>query len=436
MEVSMRSCLHARVLVASLCLSAIAAAQGTVLVVSPSGPYTQVWQAVAAASEGDTVLVKPGTYFGFNIEGKGLRVVAQGSVQVSGEVRVAELEAGKLVVLAGLTVQSSSASAHALRTLSNAGALRIQGCVFNGLDNPDWTGPGGGAASIAFDVDTNLVACTLKGGRGANTYAPWSGGFPGTGGTALFTRDAGLALHGCKLTGGKGGSDDDDGNTGGHGGHGLDTPLGTTYVGGCELVGGSGGNGGEPLIASGNKGGDGGPGGHGVFLGSTPPGSADPHLRWRDTLFQGGAGGFGGTGVWGPPGNPGQPGQPIFIANGTEVPLGGPARYLSGAWLVREGQSALLEFTGAPGDKAYLLFEGAPLSSPVPPNAFAAPVLRDPLFCGVIPASGKLSYSLAAGTLAPGIDARLRILRPLFVDPIGDQVVANPFALTIVDQQF
>lgn len=421
---------------AALALPALALAQGQVWIVGPGGQFADIQPAVAAAGEGDTLLVKPGTYSAFTIENKGLRIVADGSVQVQGQVAVLELEAGKLVALAGLKVNATSTAAHALRSHANAGALRIQGCTFEGKDATVWFENGGGAALITSDADTVLVACTLTGGDGVSTA---SMGGPGKGATALFARAAGLSLYGCVVSGGAGGSNGDEGYDGGDGGHGLETPLGTTFASGCQLLGGRGGDGGEedgypPYM--GNWAGDGGDGGHGVFLGSSPPGSADPQLHWQSCSMQGGAGGNGGAGYWGPSGLPGAPGQPIYIANGTEVPLPGPARFLSGAWLVREGQTALIQFAGAPGDLAYLRVEAPPHWPPVGPPPFTGPVLRSPLFCGVIPAGGKLTFPLPAGALPPGVDVRTRILRPIFVDPLGAQEIADPFALTVLDQQF
>jgi hypothetical protein len=420
-------------LLGALCLSAVAGADGVVWVVPAGG---QIQAVVDLASDGDTLLIKQGSFAGFTVEDKALSIVADGSVSVHGEVVIAQLSPGKLVVLSGLKVFASTTEALALLTESNAGALRIQGCTFEGLDNADWMGPGGRAARIANDVDTVLVGCTLNGGDGANTYTTNSGAWPGAGGVALFARASGLSLYGCNLKGGRGGSDDDDGDPGGKGGHAFESPVGTTSATGCEFHGGSGGAGGEPpWWVPGDPGGSGGHGGHGVFLGSEWPGSELPKLRWRSSTFQGGHAGHPGTGVWGPPGQPGQPGQPIFIANGVEVPLGGPARFLAGTGLVRENHSAPLQFTGEVGDQVYLQIEVVTGSS-VGPRPVASPALKFPLSCGVIPAGGKLSFSMPVGLLPMGADVRLRILRPIFIAALGEQVVSNPFALTIVDQQF
>src|SRR5437867_7856524 len=99
--------MHSRLLSTSiLLLLAPAARAGNVLVVDASGggAFTQIQPAVDAAADGDTILVKSGTYGSFVVGDKGLAIVgdAGASVQVAGAIRARNLAAGRTLVLENL----------------------------------------------------------------------------------------------------------------------------------------------------------------------------------------------------------------------------------------------------------------------------------------------------------------------------------------------
>jgi len=85
---------------------ASAPALAGVLTVDDSGgaDFTDLPPAVAAASSGDTLLVHPGTYSAFLLDGKPLTVLglAAGQVAVLGTTRVRALGAGPATVLCQL----------------------------------------------------------------------------------------------------------------------------------------------------------------------------------------------------------------------------------------------------------------------------------------------------------------------------------------------
>ena len=110
-------------------------AQGSVLVVDPGGggAFTEIQDAVDAAVDGDTILLRHGTYvdlsFPFEpviIDGKSLVVAAtqSGAVLLNGlHLYVRNLSAGQTVTLSGLQVQDA-----AVVLDNNVGAVLLQEC--------------------------------------------------------------------------------------------------------------------------------------------------------------------------------------------------------------------------------------------------------------------------------------------------------------------
>ncbi|MCA8977374.1 MAG: hypothetical protein KDC98_21810 [Planctomycetes bacterium] len=76
------------------------------IVVGPGGSYSQISAAVAAAPSGATILVRPGTYQGFQVVSKTLTILCDPSAQVAGEVFIGGIAAGQSVTLRGLTSAS------------------------------------------------------------------------------------------------------------------------------------------------------------------------------------------------------------------------------------------------------------------------------------------------------------------------------------------
>ncbi|MCP3917657.1 MAG: hypothetical protein GY711_19090 [bacterium] len=92
-----------------LCLALPAAAD--VLRVGPAQPYSEVADAVAAAVDGDLILIASGTYAGFTVDDKALWIAAHpGAHVVVGEVAVDDLAAGKSLRLTGFSDQRKGLS--------------------------------------------------------------------------------------------------------------------------------------------------------------------------------------------------------------------------------------------------------------------------------------------------------------------------------------
>lgn len=245
----------------ALALTVLAAgARAGVLVVSAGGggSFTDLPAAVAAAVDGDVLLVKRGTYSGTTISNKSLDLVADtgAAVVVQGQLLIQNLAATRAVTVTGFTLRANSALSAALSLLSSSGSIRIQGCTVRGFDQPDCAPPypsGGVAVSGVNATDVALTRCTVAGGR-AGYYSGYVDG--GHGGSALVASGSRLALYECGLAGGRGGSLGGPCAFGygypGDGGDGVSaTSCPTLFASGSDLVGGDGGVGGYDDSCSG-----------------------------------------------------------------------------------------------------------------------------------------------------------------------------------------
>src|SRR5262249_40423605 len=97
-------------ILASTFLATSALANVIVVNAAGGGNFMDIQSGVSSAFDGDTILVKPGTYAGFTINGKSVTVVADSgpAVNVQGAVFVSNLSASQVVVLSGLTCTSST----------------------------------------------------------------------------------------------------------------------------------------------------------------------------------------------------------------------------------------------------------------------------------------------------------------------------------------
>jgi hypothetical protein len=340
-----------RLAIAAIVLVADATAQGHVWTVGGAGAdFADLPPAVAAAADGDTLLVRPGPYSGFAAFDKALSIAADpaGSAHIAGEVRVEDLAAGKTFVLSGFVVTSANAyGSNALRLRNNPGAIRIQGSSFSGHDGVVYIDPGKQAGFVANSADVAFTSCTFRGGSGFDGYGPGSGG-PG-----LFARASQVALYDCTLRGGDGGSDTaEEGYDGGWAGHGFESPNGLVFASGCLFQGGAGGYGGEEdgyPPDFGNYAGNGGGRRRRAAPGQHPAFRRRPEARLLDCTEIGGPGGAGGAGFWRGNGSPGPAGMAIRIFNGVLTPVAGSARVLVSAIPAREYTNLPLLCTASPG---------------------------------------------------------------------------------------
>jgi hypothetical protein len=217
-------------------LAPLATSRADVLIVDASGggQYVQISSAVAAAANGDTLLVKNGTYAAFTIDGKSLSVAADTGaiVVISGSMGVKNLALAQTVVLSGLTSAHSGTSSTSsdptfgsgLFVTACQGAVRAQACQFEGLfgtNSSCFSNTRVGRTGVYLGTSTNVafVGCTLRGGDGGGHGGQcWCGTDGAAGGVGLFTQDSRAALYDCTATGGNGGRGAELGGKGGDGG--------------------------------------------------------------------------------------------------------------------------------------------------------------------------------------------------------------------------
>jgi hypothetical protein len=414
---------------------------GDVHVVSPSGPHTQIQAAIDAASDFDTILVKPhalasSSYNGFVIRGKSLAIVGDPlvnqPVNVRGEMRIEATPPGGLVLLGSLQCrQAANLAGNAFRSTENAGSIRVEKCTLAGdhgiphsFERASWVG---------LDSDTQFLSSTLTGGGGSTFCCAGSHGQ-----TALYSLAPALRLFGCELYGGDGSTEtDEEGGGGGHGGHGLRVDGGLAFAADCTLHGGDGSYGAwdKDDIFDCQSGGPGGWGGDGLRIGTA-------QVFTLTSAMDGGSPGSGGVGCSGN-GPSGQPGLPVRVDEGGAYQnfANGKARYLSGTPLARGQGNVALTAKGVQGDRVYVAIEvvDPPGTWPVAgtgPHPLGYSQKPTVVFLGTIPATGTLSTSIPAGAVGFGNATKWWRLYSTFVLPTGVVAQGNDFIVAIVRPSF
>ncbi|MCK6445644.1 MAG: hypothetical protein L6Q99_04565 [Planctomycetes bacterium] len=214
-----------RALFLGACLASASPAQ--VVVVGTGAVYADLPEAVAAAPDGGSLIVGPGTYSGFGLYGKSLSIFALpgSTVVIDGGVEVGSLAATQSVVLSGLEVTAGLSTAEttpALRVSDCLGDVRVQDCTLTGRVITDCDNGGGDGASVRNSTRVVFVACQLNGGH-ANTSCGCIGG--GNGGNGLFAESSDVALYDSKFHGGSGSWGQWYGGSGGSGAITVDSDL-------------------------------------------------------------------------------------------------------------------------------------------------------------------------------------------------------------------
>lgn len=354
-------------------------ARAEVLVVdSFGGPYVQIFDAIADASPGDTILVRTGGYIGFEVDGASVAIVADKDavVTIDGMIEIRNLAAGQAALLHGLLVQPGTSGA-GIRVTNCAGPVWIEDTSVGQSYLTTVPVP---AVLVNASASVALQRCDLLGSRALGTTP---------GGHGVSATNSTVHLLETTSTGGEGSST-------GTAGAGVRLSGGTLFASGGAIVGGEGALGGGLPSCS-----DGGDGGIGLQLVG-----AAPTATLRDVDVAGGAAG-GAT----EPCLPGADGPAIDAPAGAVTTSPFTARALVVDGPLRSGETFLAALTGVPGDVAFLVA-----------SAIQAPT--------VFPAGG----ALAGGPLFPSLASY--VLVPLGVVDISGTlqlaaaVPALPVALT------
>ncbi|HEV8113181.1 MAG TPA: hypothetical protein VGR31_10430 [Planctomycetota bacterium] len=406
---------------------------GNVITVGPSGAdYVEIAPAVAAAADDDVILVRAGTYGGFVIDGKSIRVVADtgAAVVVQRKVVVQNLAAGGSVVLSGLDMHAHGAAYDcSLLVTGNAGSVRIVGCEIGLAYLPHEHSLQAGAR-IVVSTDVAFSGCALQGADAVPVFTPGNGL---RGGDGLEIEGSQVSLHDCQCTGGTGGLAY-DGWTGGAGGDGCAISGSMVHASGTSFHGGAGANGNDQATCIDIAAGDGGDGGDAIRA------DAQSTIVLLDPMLAAGAFGRGGYGACGPNGVDGAPGATLDLAAGTQLTqLPGIARRMSLAVPVRETVPVAVSFTGEPGDIVRLTVwdRAGFLYMPAYFGVFLehAPLVRR-IQIGTIPPSGVLQANIVFPALPAGVEAKTFFLQPYFVDSANSVRLGSSIAEVVLDSAF
>ncbi|MEM7305478.1 MAG: right-handed parallel beta-helix repeat-containing protein [Planctomycetota bacterium] len=422
-------CLHlCRPFLGASLLAAFASAQGSVLVVdpAPSSPFQEIQDAVNAASDGDLILVREGSYPEFDVVGKSLTIQGDGVVGVTAPIglfgglggpalEISQIAADQSLVVRGIDLAALSFDFGEYPVTVNdcEGALLFEDCTFTNL--------AGDAVVLDDAASATFSGCTLDAGN--SFYYSYLG--------VYFTRyglraaSSNAYLYDCTVQGPVGPDAVEQiflEIQPGFGGPGVRLTASTLFASGCSIAGGDGGSGVEESCFAGEDGGD------GIEFDDASI------VRLLDTTVAGGQAGLGSPGGCGlGDGEPGAAldGPPLGVEQ-----LAGTARSFTASAPVVEGTSIGLTFTGEPGDEVVLLIGVEPTPAVyyrpfASVQHLAVPFAGLPL--GAVPAGGVLQVDLPIPELNPLFPFQRYPGQALFVTPGAQVFHSGPSVTTLLD---
>lgn len=404
-----------------LLLPAPSAAQTVWTVGQPSGAdFTEIQDAVDAASSGDTILVRTGFYGRFEIDGKGLCIAAEeGSTPTLQDtppeggalIAVRNLAAGQAVTIRGLTAflgQVFHPSVYGIDLADDLGPVWIEDVEVT-MFHPFVQEYGSlHALRVRDSVSVVVVDADLFGHRSSQ---------------GLDAEGSNVFAFGTRFRGGPG-AFDPFAPLNFDGGHGARVVGGQLFASGCTFLGGAGVG---PALLDCSVGPS--DGGDGVHLGG-----GAPRFDYVDSELGGGAGGAHQFCAALPDG---QPGAPVVAETGTVAPVAGLARSIASPATVREGEPQTLAFAGQPGELFFMAFSTKTVPGLALPPFLGVLVLGQPqvaLFLGTLDGAGAGQVTLQLGELGPGVGAVSAYYLPAFFDPSTFAIaIGAPTAAVLVD---
>lgn len=317
--------------------------------------FTQISDAVAAASSGDLILVRSGEYEGFGVDAKDLTIVEDTGHEalLSSTVFVNHLAADQTVELIGLG-SANDGLGLGLSLSFNFGTVE--------LDRLQADATFGAALTITDCSNVIVSQCELSSDS--------------LDGPTMKSNASAVVVYGTSIQGSKGFGwpllrD---------GGDAVEITSGLAFFAGCTLTGGKGANGSDlgPIGCFKGTG-----GGDGVQMGGF-----NPSLTLRDTTVTAGAGGSN-AGCGG-----GADGTDIANPVGTVTDLPGPSRGYDVPQVARAGELAPVSFSGEAGELVlWLLSAGTAPYFETLTAGYVIPSTPGLINFGTLPESGTLEIS-------------------------------------------
>ena len=394
-----------------------------VLVVGPApGPgidFVVLQQAIAAAADGDTIVVLPGEYDN-QVLLQDRQLVLAGVVGPKGErpilasLVIRDLAADHSIVLRGFELRPFVFGPEILKVQQCAGAVLLEDCVLNGEIGVMYDEP-----AIIDSDHVVLARCYLEGPRGFPTLLSTST----PGGSGLRVTSSSVTLYDCSLVGGQGANAEiifPIHAPSSVGGLGATVSGGTLFVAGSTLTGGAGGAGksqGSLCFPPSD-------GGAGLVLHGL--------LRRLDTSLAGGA--PGASLACGPPA---APGVALVQLGGSIVEIPQTLRRFSLSSPVEPGGIVALDISGAPSEPVVLLQALAPLGQWL--GGLKGTLAGAPHYTvfalGLLGPAGTLhiDFAMPLGVLPPGLESLLIVDQLVTPAAGGGGLLSAPSTLVLVD---
>ncbi len=400
-------------LTAAVLLGYPALPQGHVIVVDETGggDFTALAPALAAVSDGDTVLIKPGDYGALTVNGTSLTVQADPSANVD-RITVAGLAPGQGVVVRGL-------NGFGIDVSNCAGSVWFEDCVVN--EELASTGPLDPAVAIQDSASVVLSDITATGDRAFCVFFCSTLPTPTAGGTGIFVEDSFVTLLESNVTGGTGSKWCFTSSFCGiiNGGTGIESVGDSTVViAGSEVRGGDSAADDFGFGCVAGLGGDAYSGVDPIVIDSVVVGGVSPDLVTPLGLIC--------------PGGP----------SGTDFALGTPT-FLAGDFLavtaispVRENTDLTIHLSDGPSDASAFLgvaLVPQPLLVAALGGVLVGAGPYSVLALGALDAAGSLAASVPLSTLPPGLESAVFYAQFAYVDTAGTARLGDASAVTVLD---
>lgn len=401
-----------------LCAASVTAQQTWTVNAAGGAQFTDIGAAVAAAADGDAIVVAPGGYAPFAVVGKSLTIVGTnvnvvtpgiGYGPVPPTIEIANLAAGQFVQMAGIGLTHFVPGPAALRIANCAGTVWVQSAFVDSFGAP--------AIVVEQCADVALVECTGQANRGTVDAAGVPIAVPGARLVNASVRIVGGEYRGS--TGVLQGAAFPALSAAPNGGDGLSAIDAQVQIAGGRFLGGSGTTFWTGTCTLAGSGGD---GVQTETLGGTPPlvRADNPYLQ---------AGGVGNATCGGTP----APGVWVRMVAGLFVLDPGYARIVRCAPSVNGPATLPIEVVGMPGDFA-LVFAGVPAPTTTVAGLPMSLLAGQPIVTlGTVSIGllGRATLTVAIPGLAPAWPDLQFAVQSVVVDAAGGLAASNARTLLV-----